>query len=260
MTKQDIELQNFLNTRIVQWMKPQSLWHKCVVNNIPITCVTCFTWICVTIDVCWCDSCVDSCHLWCCKVGGCHGWITTISKLYVRGSPSFLYNLAMISTKLDLRNIDLVFTLRLTRGVSHCGLAIYIKKYLKAKEELWKLKYFTMQRKIWSSKNPLKETQNHTRFWQPARTYCLNMAISGGKKQSLKFSTFAKKNFTKILCMSHVGFFLVTNWWKFAKENPGSRENRFSLPRQTYSNSTPEAMLCSEISVLRYIHIYLHQM
>jgi hypothetical protein len=31
-----------------------------------------------------------------------------------------------------------------TRGVSHCGLAIYIKKYLKAKEKLWKLKYFTM--------------------------------------------------------------------------------------------------------------------
>jgi hypothetical protein len=26
------------------------------------------------------------------------------------------------------------------------GLAIYIKKYLKAKEELWKLKYFTMQK------------------------------------------------------------------------------------------------------------------
>jgi hypothetical protein len=34
-----------------------------------------------------------------------------------------------------------------TRGVSHCGLAIYMKKYLKAKEEeLWKLKYFTMQK------------------------------------------------------------------------------------------------------------------
>jgi hypothetical protein len=31
-------------------------------------------------------------------------------------------------------------------GVSHCGVAIYIKKYLKAKEELWKLKYFTMQK------------------------------------------------------------------------------------------------------------------
>jgi hypothetical protein len=33
-----------------------------------------------------------------------------------------------------------------TRGVSHCGLAIYIKKHLKAKEELWKLKYFTIQK------------------------------------------------------------------------------------------------------------------
>jgi hypothetical protein len=37
--------------------------------------------------------------------------------------------------------------------VTHHGLAIYIKKYLKAKEELWKLKYFTMQ------KYPLKETK-----------------------------------------------------------------------------------------------------
>jgi hypothetical protein len=34
-----------------------------------------------------------------------------------------------------------------TRVVSHYGLAIYIEKYLKkAKEELWKLKYFTMQK------------------------------------------------------------------------------------------------------------------
>jgi len=33
-----------------------------------------------------------------------------------------------------------------TRDVSHCGLAIYINKYLKAKEELLKLKYFTMQK------------------------------------------------------------------------------------------------------------------
>jgi len=45
-----------------------------------------------------------------------------------------------------------------TRGVSHCDLAIYIKKYLKAKEELWKLKYFTMQ-KYNLPKNPLKETK-----------------------------------------------------------------------------------------------------
>jgi hypothetical protein len=32
-----------------------------------------------------------------------------------------------------------------TRGVSHFGLAMHIKEYLKAKEEeLWKLKYFTI--------------------------------------------------------------------------------------------------------------------
>jgi hypothetical protein len=36
---------------------------------------------------------------------------------------------------------------------SHCGLAIYIKKYLKAKEELQKLRYFNVQKY-----NPLKET------------------------------------------------------------------------------------------------------
>jgi hypothetical protein len=33
-----------------------------------------------------------------------------------------------------------------TRVVSHCGLAIYINMYLKAKEKSWKLKYFTMQK------------------------------------------------------------------------------------------------------------------
>jgi len=32
------------------------------------------------------------------------------------------------------------------RSVLHCGLAIYIKKYLKAQEELWKFKYFTLQK------------------------------------------------------------------------------------------------------------------
>jgi hypothetical protein len=43
--------------------------------------------------------------------------------------------------------------------VSLCGLAIYIKKDFKEKEELWKLKYFTIQKYMESSKNPLKETQ-----------------------------------------------------------------------------------------------------
>jgi hypothetical protein len=33
-----------------------------------------------------------------------------------------------------------------TRGVSHFDLAIYIEKYLKAKEELSKLNNFTMQK------------------------------------------------------------------------------------------------------------------
>jgi hypothetical protein len=47
--------------------------------------------------------------------------------------------------------------------VSHCGLAIYIKKYLKAKEELWKFKYFTMQKYI-LQKNPLKRNQNPSRY------------------------------------------------------------------------------------------------
>jgi hypothetical protein len=42
--------------------------------------------------------------------------------------------------------------------VSHCGLAIYNKNYLKAKEELWELKYFTMQ-KYNLQKNLLKETK-----------------------------------------------------------------------------------------------------
>ncbi len=41
-----------------------------------------------------------------------------------------------------------------------CGLAIYIKKYLNAKEEeLWKLNYISHHAKIISSKNPLKETK-----------------------------------------------------------------------------------------------------
>jgi hypothetical protein len=30
--------------------------------------------------------------------------------------------------------------------MTHCGLAIYIKEYLMAKEELGKLKYFTMEK------------------------------------------------------------------------------------------------------------------
>jgi hypothetical protein len=46
-----------------------------------------------------------------------------------------------------------------TRGVSHYGLAIYIKKYLKPKEELWKTQTFHHAKIYQSSKNPLKETK-----------------------------------------------------------------------------------------------------
>ncbi len=43
-------------------------------------------------------------------------------------------------------------------SVSHYGLAIYIKKYFKAKDELWKFKYFIMQ-KYNLQKNPLEATK-----------------------------------------------------------------------------------------------------
>jgi hypothetical protein len=39
-----------------------------------------------------------------------------------------------------------------------CGLAIYIRKYLNEKEELWKFKYFIMQ-EYNLQKNPLKQTK-----------------------------------------------------------------------------------------------------
>ncbi len=56
--------------------------------------------------------------------------------------------------------IVIVIVLSITRGVSHCGLAIYIKKYFKVKEEeLWKLKYFTVQ-KYNLKKNALKILQD----------------------------------------------------------------------------------------------------
>jgi hypothetical protein len=43
--------------------------------------------------------------------------------------------------------------------VSHCGLAIYIKKYLKAKEELWEIQIFH-HAKILSSKQLSKKETN----------------------------------------------------------------------------------------------------
>jgi hypothetical protein len=45
-----------------------------------------------------------------------------------------------------LKDSSKFFTKKNKGCVSHRGLAIYMKKYLKAKDELWELKYFTMQK------------------------------------------------------------------------------------------------------------------
>jgi hypothetical protein len=90
---------------------------------------------------------------------------------------------------LNLRLFNLLIMLtekkdwELTRGVSCCGLAIYIKKYLKAKEELWKLKYFTMQNII--VKKSSKRNQNPSR--------CYNSITN------LKFQHKPKYHLSKIL-------------------------------------------------------------
>jgi hypothetical protein len=53
--------------------------------------------------------------------------------------------------------------------VSHCGLAIYLK-YLKAKEELWKFKYFTMQKYNLQKKKSCKRNQNPSRYYNNSIT------------------------------------------------------------------------------------------
>ncbi len=56
-------------------------------------------------------------------------------------------------------HFDWLIMRKKTRGVSDYGLAIYNKKkYLKAEEKLWKLKYFNIQ-KYNLQKNPLNETK-----------------------------------------------------------------------------------------------------
>jgi len=70
--------------------------------------------------------------------------------------------------------------------VSHCGLAIYIKKYLQTKEELWKLKYFTMPKKFIFKKS-FKRNQNPSRYYY-------NSIIT-----NLKFQHKPKYHLSKIL-------------------------------------------------------------
>jgi hypothetical protein len=59
--------------------------------------------------------------------------------------------------KLHIQIVSLAYYL--TRGVSHYGLAIYIKKYLKAKEELYGDSNISPCKNIIFQKNPLKETK-----------------------------------------------------------------------------------------------------
>jgi len=77
--------------------------------------------------------------------------------------------------------------------VSHCGLAIYIKKYLEAKEELWKLNYFTMQKKFINlQKNPLKK---ETKILQKDNIITLLLLISSfNTSQNIIFHKSSYRN------------------------------------------------------------------
>jgi hypothetical protein len=66
-------------------------------------------------------------------------------------------------------------------GVSHCGLTIYIKKYVNTKEELWKFKYFTIQ------KYNLQKKRNQ------------NPSIYHNSRTNLKFQHNPKYCLSKIL-------------------------------------------------------------
>jgi hypothetical protein len=71
--------------------------------------------------------------------------------------------------------------------VSHCGLAIYMKKYLKAiEEELWKLKYFTMQK--CNLQKSSKRNQNPSRYYNSITNLKFEHKpkISSFKKSSYK--------------------------------------------------------------------------
>jgi hypothetical protein len=65
----------------------------------------------------------------------CRGLFLVVTKVEWEGGPKVGEGYNMITSKQ-------------TRGVSHCGLAIYSKKHLKSKEEWWKFKHFTMQKSI----------------------------------------------------------------------------------------------------------------
>ncbi len=75
--------------------------------------------------------------------------------------------------------------------MSHCSLAIYIKKYLKAKEELWKLKYFTMQKYNLQQKSS-KRNQNPSRYHNSITNLKFKAKISSFKKPRIKIDLLPK--------------------------------------------------------------------
>jgi hypothetical protein len=86
-----------------------------------------------------------------------------------------------------------------TRGVSHGGLAIYIKKYLKAKRRIMaKLKYFSMPKY-----NLQKSSKNETKK-NPSRYYYYNSIII----TNLKFQQKPKYHLSKILILKKIDLLL----------------------------------------------------
>jgi len=75
----------------------------------------------------------------------------------------------------------------------------HLLKYHKAKEELWKLKYFTM-RKCNLQKNPLKKNQNPSRYYY-------NSIIT-----NLKFQYKPKYYLSKILILKKIDLLLLLLW------------------------------------------------
>jgi hypothetical protein len=82
-----------------------------------------------------------------------------IDLLLSRGGGS--KSLKLLYSIMNLNTISLPYSSKANKGVCHTlALPFTLKRYVNAKEELWKLKYFTIQ-KIYLifKKNPLKETK-----------------------------------------------------------------------------------------------------
>jgi len=73
-----------------------------------------------------------------------------------------------------------------TRGVSHCGLAIYIEKYLKTKEELWKTQIFISPSKQIIFKKSSKRNENPSRHYNSITNFNTSQNIIFQKNSHIK--------------------------------------------------------------------------